>query len=90
MGVSNNESTSTNPDLRSTVLQQGENSSIDVSLTLDKNLTSLVLANNTQLSVVGMTDVGLQGIVYTINAQTVNLMEVPERDILLYDAFKQV
>lgn len=47
----------------------------------ESNLTSLVLANDTQLSVVGMTDAGLQGIVYTINPQTVNLMEVPKRDI---------
>src|SRR3970040_328673 len=28
-----------------------------------------------------MTDAGLQGIAYTVNTQTVNLMEVPERDI---------
>jgi hypothetical protein len=81
MDVSNDLSTSTNPDLRPIVLQQGETSSVDVSLILDQNLTSLVLANDTQLSVVGMTDAGLQGIAYTINPQTVNLMEAPERDI---------
>ena len=81
VGTTNNENTSNNTDLRPIVLHQGQNTSVNVSLALDKNLISLVLANDTQLSVVGMTDAGLQGIAYTVNTQTVNLMEVPERDI---------
>lgn len=81
IGIINNENTSNNPDLRPIVLRQGQNSSIKVSLTLDKNLISLVSTNDIQLSVVGMTDTGLQGIVYTINPQTVNFVEVPERNI---------
>jgi virginiamycin B lyase len=81
MGLTNNESTSNNPDLRPLILHQGQNSSVNVSLTFDKSLISQVLSNDIQLSVAGMTDVGLQGVVYTINPQTVNLMEVPELDV---------
>ena len=84
MGTTNNESTSTNPDLRPIVLHEGQNSSVNVSLTLDKNLISLVSTNEAQLSVVGMTDAGPKGIAYTVNPQTVNLMDVPERDIKVH------
>ena len=81
MSTTNNESNPSNPGLRPLVLHQGQNSSVNVSLTLDKNLIPLVLSNDTQLSVVGMTDVGFQGIGYTLDPQTVNLMKVPQRDI---------
>ena len=53
----------------------------NVSLTLDKNISSLALVNDTELSVVGMTDSGLQGIGYTWQPQRVNLMDVPEKDV---------
>ncbi len=70
-----------NADIKPIILKQNDSHSIDVSLTLNRNTSYLVLPNATELSVVGMTDGGLQGLVYIINAQTVNLMEVPERDI---------
>ena len=83
IGTTNNESNSNNPYLRPIVLHQGQNSSVNISLTLNKNLTSLVMANNTQLSVVGMTDTGLQGVIYTSHPQRVNLIKIPEQDVKL-------
>lgn len=80
MGTRSNETTS-NPDLRPIVLHQGQNSSVKASLSLNKNLISKAFTNDIQLSVVGMTDSGLQGIEYTINPHTVNIMEIPERDL---------
>ena len=81
MLVTKNESASTNTDITPITLKAGESFPVNVALTLDKNISSLVLANDTELSVVGMTDSGLQGVGYTSKPQSVNLMEVPERDV---------
>jgi virginiamycin B lyase len=81
MLVTKNESASTNTDITPITLKAGESFPINVALTLDKNISSLTLANDTELSVVGMTDSGLQGIGYTSKPQSVNLMDVPERDV---------
>ena len=81
MLVTKNESASTNTDITPITLKAGESFPVNVALTLDKNKSSLVLANDTELSVVGMTDSGLQGIGYTSQPQRVNLMDVPERDV---------
>ena len=81
MLVTKNESASTNTDITPITLKAGESFPVNVALTLDKNISSLVLANDTELSVVGMTDSGLQGIGYTSQPQRVNLMDVPERDV---------
>ena len=81
MLVTKNESASTNTDITPITLKAGESFPVNVALTLDKNISSLVLPNDTELSVVGMTDSGLQGIGYTSKPQSVNLMEVPERDV---------
>jgi len=81
MLVTKNESASTNTDITPITLKSGESYPINVALTLDKNISSLVLANDTELSVVGMTDSGLQGIGYTSKPQSVSLMDVPERDV---------
>ena len=80
MVVKNNETTSTHNDITPITLKGGESFSVNVALTLDENMSSLVLANETELSVVGMTDSGLQGVVYTSKPPSVNLMEVPEKD----------
>jgi virginiamycin B lyase len=81
MLVTKNESAFTNTDITPIILKAGESFPVNVALTLDKNISSLVLANDTELSVVGMTDSGLQGIGYTSKPQSVNLMDVPERDV---------
>jgi virginiamycin B lyase len=81
MLVTKNESASTNTDIIPITLKAGESYPVNVVLTLDKNISSLVLANDTELSVVGMTDSGLQGIGYTSKPQSVNLMDVPKRDV---------
>jgi virginiamycin B lyase len=81
MLVTKNESASTNTDITPITLKAGESFPVNVALTLDKNISSLVLANDTELSVVGMTDSGLQGVGYTSKPQSVNLMDVPERDV---------
>src|SRR4030095_3380351 len=83
MLVTKNESASTNTDIIPITLKAGESYPVNVVLTLDKNISSLVLANDTELSVVGMTDSGLQGIGYTSKPQSVNLMDVPERDVAM-------
>src|SRR5206468_12057425 len=81
MLVAKNESAFTNTDITPITLKAGESFPVNVALTLDKNISSLVLANDTELSVVGMTDSGLQGIGYTSKLQSINLMDVPERDV---------
>jgi virginiamycin B lyase len=81
MLVTKNESASTNTDITPITLKAGKSFPVNVALTLDKNISSLVLANDTELSVVGMADTGLQGIGYTSQPQRVNLMDVPERDV---------
>jgi virginiamycin B lyase len=81
MLVTKNESASTNTDIIPITLKAGESYPVNVVLTLNKNISSLVLANDTELSVVGMTDSGLQGIGYTSKPQSVNLMDVPKRDV---------
>jgi len=81
MLVTKNKSASANTDITPITLKAGESFPANVALTLDKNISSLVLANDTELSVVGMTDSGLQGVGYTSKPQSVNLMDVPERDI---------
>ncbi|TLX87896.1 MAG: hypothetical protein E6L01_01260 [Thaumarchaeota archaeon] len=81
MLVTKNESASTYTDITPITLKASESFSAKVALTLDKNMSSLVLANDTELSVVGMTDSGLQGVGYTSKPQSVNLMDIPKRDI---------
>jgi hypothetical protein len=81
MVVGSNETTSPYNDDMPIILKEGEVFSINMSLALDRNMSSLVLANETELSVAGMTDSGLQGIGYTSTPQSVNLMNVPERDV---------
>ncbi len=81
MLVTKNESASTNTDITPITLKAGESFPVNAALTLDKNKSSLVLANDTELSVVGMTDSGLQGLGYTSKPQSLNLMDVPERDV---------
>lgn len=83
MLVTKNESSSTNTDITPITLKAGESFPVNVALTLDKNISSLVLANDTELSVVGMTDSGLQGVGYTSKPQTVNLMDVPKRNVTI-------
>ncbi|MGI0033306.1 MAG: virginiamycin B lyase family protein, partial [Nitrososphaeraceae archaeon] len=61
MLVTNNGTSSIHGDITPITLKANESFSANVALTLDKNMTSLVLANDTELSVVGMTDSGLQG-----------------------------
>lgn len=78
--VTKNESSSTNTDITPITLRAGESFPVNVTLTLDKNISSLVLANDTLLSVVGMTDSGLQGIGYTSKPLSVNLKDIPKRD----------
>ncbi|MGI0022648.1 MAG: virginiamycin B lyase family protein, partial [Nitrososphaeraceae archaeon] len=81
MIVRNNKTISNHSDFTPIILNGGESFSVDVGLTLDENMSSLVLANDTNLSVVGMTDAGLKGVVYTSKPQTVNLMEDPKKDV---------
>jgi virginiamycin B lyase len=83
MLVTKNESASTNTDITPITLKASESFPVNVALTLDKNISSLVLANDTELSVVGMTDSGLQGIGYTSKPQSVNLMDVPKRNVTI-------
>ena len=83
MLVTKNESSSTNTDITPITLKSGESFPVNVALTLDKNISSLVLANDTELSLVGMTDSGLQGIGYTSKPQSVNLMDVPKRNVTI-------
>jgi virginiamycin B lyase len=78
--IRNNETAFTDADVTPITLKGGESFSVKVALTLDMNMSSLVLTNDTQLSVVGMTDSGLQGVVYTSKPRSVNLMDVPEKD----------
>jgi hypothetical protein len=61
------------------ILKEGDSYSINITLTVDNNISPLVLANDTALSVVGMTDSGLQGIAYASKPSTVNLTEFPEK-----------
>jgi hypothetical protein len=81
MLVTKNESASAPNDMTSITLKARESFSINVALTLHKNMSSLVLANDTELSVVGMTDSGLHGVGYTSKPENVNLMDVPDRDV---------
>ena len=81
MIVRNNENTASSPDMEPILLKQDDSHSVDVRLTLNKNVSSLVLPNATELSVVGMTDTGLEGIVYSSNPQRVNLTAIPEADV---------
>jgi virginiamycin B lyase len=83
MLVTKNESSSTNTDITPITLKVGESFPVNVELTLDKNKSSLVLANDTELSVVGMTDSGLQGVGYASKPQSVNLIDVPKRNVTI-------
>jgi len=82
--IRNNETSSTDTDGTLITLKEGESFSVQVGLTLGKNWSSHVLANDTELSVVGMTDSGLQGVAYTLKPQSVNLMDVPEKDTVIH------
>ena len=75
-----NEKTSSHDGITPVTLKEDESYSINLTLSLDKGMSSLVLANDTVLSVVGMTDSGPKGIAYASKPQSVNLMEVPEKD----------
>jgi len=80
MLVIKNELASTNTVITPITLKAGESFPFNVALNLDKNISSLALVNDTELSVVGMADSGLQGIGYTSQPQSVNLMDVPKRN----------
>lgn len=81
MVVGRNETNSLYNEYMPIILKAGKFFSINLTLALDRNMSSLVLANDTELSVVGMTDSGLQGIGYTSTPQSVNLMNVPKTDV---------
>ncbi len=81
MIVRNNESTASSYDMEPIILKQDDSHSVDVTLTLNNNVSSLVLPNATEVSVVGMTDAGLKGIVYSSKPERVNLTAVPEADV---------
>jgi len=81
ISVRNNESSATGPDMKPIILKQDDSHSVDVTLTLNNNVSSLVLPNATELSVVGMTDSGLKGIVYSSKPERVNLTAVPVADV---------
>ncbi len=83
MLVTKNDSSFTNTDITPITLKAGESFPVNVALTLDMNMSSLILANDTELSVVGMTDSGLQGVGYTSKPQSVNLMDIPKRDVAI-------
>lgn len=84
MIVRNNESVPINKeDMKAAVLREGESFSVEVALTLDEKISSLEFANDTELSVVGMTDTGLQGLVYLSKPSSVNLMEVPDSQAMI-------
>jgi len=70
-----------NADIKPIILKQNDSHSVDVSLTLNKNTSYLVLPNATEVSVVGMTDAGLKGILYSSKPERVNLTAVPEADV---------
>ncbi len=81
IAVRNNESADTGPDMKPIILKQIDSHSVDVTLNLNKNVSSLVLPNATEISLVGMTDAGLQGIVYTSKPERVNLTAFPVADV---------
>jgi virginiamycin B lyase len=81
IAVRNNESTDTGPDMKPIILKQDDSHSVDVRLTLNNNVSSVALPNVTELSVAGMTDAGLKGIVYSSIPERVNLTAVPQADV---------
>ncbi|MDP9306452.1 MAG: hypothetical protein M3O68_08940 [Thermoproteota archaeon] len=81
IAVRNNESAATGSDMKPIILRQDDSHSVNVRLTLNNNVSSVVLPNVTELSVVGMTDAGLKGIVYSSKPERVNLTAVPEADV---------
>ena len=81
IAIRNNESTDTGPDMKPIILKQEDSHSVDVTLTLNNNVSSLVFPNATDISVVGMTDSGLKGIVYSSKPERDNLTAVPEADV---------
>lgn len=81
LSVKNYESTAAGADMKPIILKQDDSHSVDVTLTLNNNVSSLILPNATALSVVGMTDAGLKGIVYSSKPEQVNLTAVPDSDV---------
>jgi hypothetical protein len=81
ISVTKNQSASMDSDMAPLTLKTGGSFPLNLSLSLDKNSSSLAIANDTKLSLVGMTDSGLQGVEYTLEAQSVNLMETPDRHV---------
>ena len=81
IAVRNNESADIGPDMKPTILEQNDSHSVEVTLILNKNVSSLVLPNATEISLVGMTDAGLKGIVYTSKPERVNLTALPVADV---------
>lgn len=81
LSVKNYESTAAGADMKPIILKQDDSHSVDVTLTLNNNVPSLILPNATALSVVGMTDAGLKGIVYSSKPEQVNLTAVPDSDV---------
>ena len=81
IAVTKNESASSHTDISPIILRGGESFAMNVKLTLNENKPSLVMANDTELSVVGMTDSGLQGIQYSSDVPSVNLMKVPKQGV---------
>ena len=81
IAVINNESMATGLDTKPIILKQDDSHSVHVTLNLNSSMSSLVLPNATELSVVGMTDAGLEGIMYSSKPERVNLTAVPEADV---------
>ena len=81
IAVRNNESADIGPDMKPTIIEQNDSHSVEVTLILNKNVSSLVLPNATEISLVGMTDAGLKGIVYTSKPERVNLTALPVADV---------
>ena len=81
IAITKNESASSHTDISPIILKGGESFAMNVKLTLDKKKSSLVMANDTEISVVGMTDSGLQGLQYRSDVQSANLMKVPKQGV---------
>lgn len=70
MLVTSNVSSSTDK-ITPRTLEAGETFLVNAALSLHRNMSSLVLANDTEISVVGMTDAGLQGVGYSSKPEKV-------------------
>ncbi len=68
-------------DRKPLLLKESGSYPIDALFTLDQNMSSETIVNDVAISIVGMTDSGLQGIAYTINPKSINLMSIPKQQV---------